>query len=33
VLLSVVGRYTDWTPLHQRNRLSPEDVDESDPWR
>jgi homospermidine synthase len=29
----VVGRYTDWTPLHQRNRLFPEDVDESDPWQ
>jgi homospermidine synthase len=29
----VVGRYTDWTPLHQRNRLFPEDVDESDAWQ
>jgi len=29
----VVGRYTDWTPLFDRGRLFPEDVDESDPWQ
>jgi homospermidine synthase len=29
----VVGRYTDWTPLQDRNRLFPETVDMSDPWQ
>ena len=29
----VVGRYTDWTPLYDRGRLFPEDLDESDPWQ
>ena len=29
----VVGRYTDWTPLHERGRLFPEDVDLTDPWQ
>ncbi|HEX7416974.1 MAG TPA: saccharopine dehydrogenase C-terminal domain-containing protein, partial [Steroidobacteraceae bacterium] len=29
----VVGRYTDWTPLHERERLFPEDIDKSDPWQ
>jgi homospermidine synthase len=28
-----VGRYTDWTPLHERGRLFPEDVDLTDPWQ
>jgi homospermidine synthase len=30
---SVVGEYTDWTPLEDRGRLFPEDVDNSDPWQ
>lgn len=30
---SVVGKYTDWTPLHERERLFPEDLDKSDPWQ
>jgi homospermidine synthase len=29
----VVGKYTDWTPLFERGRLFPEDLDESDPWQ
>ena len=29
----VVGQYTDWTPLHERERLFPEDTDKSDPWQ
>ena len=29
----VVGQYTDWTPLHERERLFPEDIDTSDPWQ
>ncbi len=29
----VVGRYTDWTPLHERERLFPEDLDKTDPWQ
>jgi len=29
----MVGAYTDWTPLHQRGELFPEDLDESDPWQ
>jgi len=30
---SVVGQYTEWTPLHDRERLFPEDLDKSDPWQ
>jgi homospermidine synthase len=29
----VSGEYTDWTPLHEREKLFPEDVDKSDPWQ
>jgi homospermidine synthase len=29
----VVGEYSDWTPLTDRERLFPEDVDKSDPWQ
>jgi len=29
----VVGEYTDWTPLHERERLFPEDIDKNDPWQ
>ncbi|HYL04216.1 MAG TPA: saccharopine dehydrogenase C-terminal domain-containing protein [Steroidobacteraceae bacterium] len=29
----VCGEYTDWTPLHERERLFPEDVDKNDPWQ
>jgi homospermidine synthase len=29
----VAGQYTDWTPLTDRERLFPEDVDKSDPWQ
>jgi homospermidine synthase len=29
----VVGAYTDWTPLTDRGRLFPEDLDKSDPWQ
>ncbi|HVW68793.1 MAG TPA: saccharopine dehydrogenase C-terminal domain-containing protein [Steroidobacteraceae bacterium] len=29
----VTGQYTDWTPLHERERLFPEDLDKSDPWQ
>jgi homospermidine synthase len=29
----VVGHYTDWTPLSDRERLFPEDLDKSDPWQ
>ena len=29
----VVGVYSDWTPLQDRGRLFPEDVDASDPWQ
>lgn len=29
----VVGAYSDWTPLHQRDRLFKEDLDTSDPWQ
>ncbi len=29
----VVGKYTDWSPLFERGRLFPEDLDESDPWQ
>jgi homospermidine synthase len=30
---TVVGRYSDWTPLLDRGRLFPEVVDASDPWQ
>jgi homospermidine synthase len=29
----VVGEYTEWTPLHERERLFQEDIDKSDPWQ
>ncbi len=29
----VVGEYTDWTPLSDRERLFPEDLDLTDPWQ
>jgi homospermidine synthase len=29
----VVGEYTDWTPLSDRERLFPEDLDKTDPWQ
>jgi homospermidine synthase len=29
----VVGVYSDWTPLEDRNALFPEDLDSSDPWQ
>ncbi len=29
----LVGAYSDWTPLQDRGRLFPEDVDPSDPWQ
>ncbi|MEN0073226.1 MAG: saccharopine dehydrogenase C-terminal domain-containing protein [Paracraurococcus sp.] len=29
----VVGAYSDWTPLQDRARLFPEELDESDPWQ
>ena len=29
----VTGEYTDWTPLFERGRLFPEDLDTSDPWQ
>jgi homospermidine synthase len=30
---AVVGKYTDWTPLHERGQLFAEDLDTSDPWQ
>jgi homospermidine synthase len=30
---TVVGQYTDWTPLYQRQELFAEDVDTADPWQ
>ena len=30
---TVVGKYTDWTPLLQRAELFAEDLDRSDPWQ
>jgi homospermidine synthase len=30
---SVVGVYTDWTPLHERGVLFPEALDREDPWQ
>ncbi len=29
----VTGEYTEWTPLHERERLFPEDLDKTDPWQ
>jgi homospermidine synthase len=29
----IVGAYSDWTPLHERGRLFPEDLDRDDPWQ
>jgi homospermidine synthase len=29
----VVGEYTDWNPLQDRERLFTEDIDKSDPWQ
>jgi len=29
----LVGQYTDWTPLSDRERLFAEDLDKSDPWQ
>ena len=29
----VVGEYTEWTPLSDRERLFPEDTDKTDPWQ
>jgi homospermidine synthase len=29
----VVGVYSDWTPLTDRARLFPEDLDRADPWQ
>jgi homospermidine synthase len=29
----VVGKYTDWNPLYQRQELFAEDIDASDPWQ
>ncbi len=29
----VVGAYTGWTPLQDRGRLFPEDIDTDDPWQ
>ncbi len=29
----VVGEYNDWTPLFDRERLFPEDLDKDDPWQ
>ena len=29
----VIGTYTEWTPLDNRNVLFKEDIDESDPWQ
>lgn len=27
------GAYSDWTPLHDRSRLFPEEIDRDDPWQ
>jgi homospermidine synthase len=29
----VIGTYTDWTPLKDRNLFFPEDLDKKDPWQ
>jgi len=28
-----MGAYSHWTPLKDRGRLFPEELDESDPWQ
>jgi homospermidine synthase len=30
---TVVGVYTDWTPVYQRGEIFDEDVDHADPWQ
>ena len=30
---TMVGEYTDWTPLKGREMLFPEDIDTNDPWQ
>ncbi len=30
---TLVGKYTDWTPLYQRGTLFAEDLDAADPWQ
>jgi len=30
---TVTGEYTDWTPLSDREKLFPEDLDKTDPWQ
>ena len=30
---TVVGAYSDWTPIGDRERLFPEDIDRADPWQ
>ena len=30
---TLTGEYTDWSPLSDRERLFPEDLDMSDPWQ
>ncbi|MGO8914768.1 MAG: homospermidine synthase [Stellaceae bacterium] len=30
---TVIGAYSDWTPLQDRGRLFPEDLDRDDPWQ
>jgi homospermidine synthase len=30
---TVVGRYTDWTPLEGRGELFVEDLETADPWQ
>jgi homospermidine synthase len=30
---TVAGEYTEWTPLSDRERLFPEDLDKTDPWQ
>jgi homospermidine synthase len=30
---TLVGEYTDWTPLHQRGELFAEELDTGDPWQ
>jgi homospermidine synthase len=30
---TVVGEYTEWTPLYQRGELFEEDLDKADPWQ
>ncbi len=29
----MVGEYSDWNPLYDRERLFPEDLDKGDPWQ